>query len=81
MVYVEPLYLRSVQGQIPELKRVVVAYQNEVVMDETLDGALGQTLGRGHIAAMQHLFIKVTLRNAPFTQKLFAAIVLFNSPR
>ena len=32
------LYLRASGGRIPELKRVVVAYQNQIVMEETLDG-------------------------------------------
>jgi uncharacterized membrane protein (UPF0182 family) len=40
IVYVEPLYLRSVQGQIPELKRVIVAYGDRLAMEHTLDEAL-----------------------------------------
>jgi uncharacterized membrane protein (UPF0182 family) len=45
LLYVQPLYLRAAGGKIPELKRVVVAYQNEVAMDETLDGALAELFG------------------------------------
>jgi uncharacterized membrane protein (UPF0182 family) len=45
LMYVQPLYLQAEGGRIPELKRVVVAYQNRVVMGETLDGALGQLFG------------------------------------
>jgi len=37
---VQPLYLKAASGEIPELKRVVVAYQNQVIMDETLSGQL-----------------------------------------
>ncbi len=40
MLYVQPLYLRAEGGRIPELKRVIVAYQNQVVMEDTLDQAL-----------------------------------------
>jgi len=40
LVYVQPIYLRAQGGRIPELKRVVVAYQNQVVMGETLDAAV-----------------------------------------
>ena len=40
MVYVEPLYLRSTQGQIPELKRVIVAYDDRLAMERTLEAAL-----------------------------------------
>jgi uncharacterized protein len=40
LIYIRPLYLRAQGGQIPELKRVIVAYQNQIVMEETLDMAL-----------------------------------------
>jgi len=40
LLYIRPLYLRAAGGRIPELKRVVVAYQNHIVMEETLDEAL-----------------------------------------
>jgi uncharacterized membrane protein (UPF0182 family) len=42
LLYVRPLYLRSAGGRIPELKRVIVAYQNEIVMEETFDEALAR---------------------------------------
>ena len=40
ILYVSPLYLRAETGQLPELKRVIAAYGDRVVMDETLGGAL-----------------------------------------
>ena len=40
LVYVQPIYLRAEGGRIPELKRVVVAYENQVVMEETLEEGL-----------------------------------------
>jgi uncharacterized membrane protein (UPF0182 family) len=40
LLYVSPLYLRAESGQLPELKRVIAAYGDRVVMDETLGGAL-----------------------------------------
>ena len=40
LLYIRPLYLRAAGGRIPELKRVIVAYQNQIVMEETLDAAL-----------------------------------------
>jgi len=40
ILYVSPLYLRAERGQLPELKRVIAAYGDRVVMDETLAGAL-----------------------------------------
>jgi hypothetical protein len=47
LLYVRPLYLRAQGGRIPELKRVVVAYQNQIVMEETLDAALARLFGEG----------------------------------
>ena len=47
LLYVRPLYLRADGGRIPELKQVIVAYQNEIVMEETLDGALSRLFGSG----------------------------------
>ncbi|HUL03434.1 MAG TPA: UPF0182 family protein [Gemmatimonadales bacterium] len=52
LIYVQALYLRAEGGGIPELKRVVVAYQNQVVMEETLEAGLAQLFGgaRGRAA-------------------------------
>jgi uncharacterized membrane protein (UPF0182 family) len=47
LIYVMPLYLRAEGGRIPELKRVVVAHENRVVMEETLAEGLSQLFGRG----------------------------------
>ena len=40
LLYIRPLYLRSAGGKIPELKRVIVAYQNQIVMEPTLGQAI-----------------------------------------
>jgi uncharacterized membrane protein (UPF0182 family) len=45
LLYVQPLYLQAEGGRIPELKRVIVAYENRVVMTETLEGGLAQLFG------------------------------------
>lgn len=45
LLYVEPVYLRAEQGELPELKRVIVAYDDRVVMETTLERALGQIFG------------------------------------
>jgi uncharacterized membrane protein (UPF0182 family) len=47
LVYVEPLYLRSEQGQIPELKRVIVAYNDRLAMEPTLEAALSAVFKPG----------------------------------
>ena len=40
ILYVSPLYLRAEHGHLPELKRVIAAYGEHVVMKETLAEAL-----------------------------------------
>jgi hypothetical protein len=40
LLYVEPLYLRAQNGQIPELKRVILATEDKIVMEETLAKAV-----------------------------------------
>jgi hypothetical protein len=42
LLYVRPLYLRAEGGKIPELKRVIVAYENRIAMEETLEEALNK---------------------------------------
>ena len=45
LIYVEPIYLRSEQSQLPELKRVVVAYQDNIGLGKNLQGALDRIFG------------------------------------
>ena len=45
LLYVRPLYLRSESGKIPELKRVIVAYENKIAMEETLEEAINRIFG------------------------------------
>jgi uncharacterized membrane protein (UPF0182 family) len=46
LIYVRPLYLRAQAGRIPELTRVIVAYQNRIVMEPTLDQAMARLFGQ-----------------------------------
>jgi len=45
LIYVQPIYLRAEGGRIPELKRVIVAHENRIAMEETLDLALERVFG------------------------------------
>jgi uncharacterized membrane protein (UPF0182 family) len=45
LLYVRPLYLGSSTKRIPELKRVIVSYGNQIVMAETLTKALVEIFG------------------------------------
>jgi uncharacterized protein len=45
LIYVQPIYLRAEGGRIPELRRVVVAHENRVVMEQTLEEGLARLFG------------------------------------
>ena len=49
-LYVEPIYLIAENIQIPQLRRVIVAYGEQVAMEETLNEALNEVFGRQQIA-------------------------------
>ena len=51
LLYIRPLYLRAARGRIPELKRVIVAYQNQIVMEDTLEKALARLFPGGKAPA------------------------------
>ncbi len=44
-LYVEPIYLLADQGSIPEMKRVIMATGNSIVMEQTVSEALAQLFG------------------------------------
>lgn len=46
LLYVEPLYLQSDKGQLPELRRVIVSDGERVVMEKTLGLALENLFGK-----------------------------------
>jgi len=45
ILYVEPIYLQAESSQLPELRRVIVAYGNRIAMTETLAASLAQVMG------------------------------------
>ncbi len=45
LLYFEPVYLQADQGALPELKRVIVAFKNTIVMRQTLAEALEAVFG------------------------------------
>lgn len=47
ILYIEPLYLQAQSSKMPELKRVIAAFGNEVVMEPSLDEALIKLFGAG----------------------------------
>ena len=49
LLYVQPLYLAAEKGSLPELKRVIVAFGNQIAMEENLELALQRVFG-GRVA-------------------------------
>ena len=45
LLYVQPLYLAASTGSLPELKRVIVAFGNQITMEETLERSLQRIFG------------------------------------
>jgi uncharacterized protein len=68
LLYVEPLYIRAENGQLPELQRVIASYSDRVVMGETLDTTL------------QALFIEAPAPAAPLLAKTVAPAAVAGAP-
>lgn len=49
LVYVEPVYLQATQSKLPELKRVIVAYGDRIIMEETLPKGFEHLFDYNHI--------------------------------
>ena len=47
LLYVEPVYLEAANSAIPEVKRVIVAYDDKIAYESTLDEALESIFGEG----------------------------------
>tara|TARA_B100000029_G_scaffold430219_1_gene441066 strand:- start:256 stop:621 length:366 start_codon:yes stop_codon:yes gene_type:complete len=45
LIYAEPLYIQAETIDFPELKQVILADANKVVMSDNLDSALAELLG------------------------------------
>jgi uncharacterized membrane protein (UPF0182 family) len=52
LLYVQPLFLAADKAGLPELKRVIVAFGDEVVMEENLELALQRLFGGRRAAAV-----------------------------
>jgi hypothetical protein len=50
ILYVEPIYLQAEASQLPELRRVIVAYGSRIAMEETLGEALASVMGTEYAA-------------------------------
>ena len=55
LLYVEPIYLQAEQSKMSELRRVVVAHGDKVVMEPTLDLALNRIFGTALASEQQSI--------------------------
>ena len=53
LLYVQPLYLSASEGALPELRRVIVAYGNQLNMAPNLEAALEGIFGRAATATLK----------------------------
>ena len=67
LIYVQPLYLAAAeQGALPELRRVIVAYGNQIAMEPTLEQSLTRIFGgRGERAAPTPVAARAAAPEAP----------------
>jgi uncharacterized membrane protein (UPF0182 family) len=47
IMYVEPIYLRAVDSSMPEVKRIIIYYNDKIAYESTLAGALDVMFGAG----------------------------------
>lgn len=52
LMYVEPIYLESASSSLPEVKRVVIYYNDRIAYEETLAEALDSMFGEGTSALL-----------------------------
>ncbi|HHT48757.1 MAG TPA: UPF0182 family protein [Firmicutes bacterium] len=50
MLYAEPFYIQSNQGQIPEFKKIVLVWQDRIAIGDTIEDALRKLKGETEIA-------------------------------
>ncbi len=78
VIYVEPIYLRAEKSELPELKRVVVAYQDKIGVGADLKGALDEVFigtGNSSPAAVPGR----ALTNLDTEELVNKAVVIFNT--
>ena len=64
LIYIEPIYLRAEQSELPELKRVIVGYQDRIGVGLRLEDALFEIFGAGTPLAAEAGAKKITKAQA-----------------
>jgi len=66
LIYAEPIYLQATQSELPELKRVILSYQDRIVMKRTIEEALAELIGQSGTILGD---FKTPLPSAPLSAK------------
>jgi uncharacterized membrane protein (UPF0182 family) len=71
LLYVEPLYLEAEKSSLPTLVRVIIAYENRIVMAETFERALNQILqvSQAESSLPQPSLPEISLPQAPILKE------------
>ncbi|MBT5856098.1 UPF0182 family protein [bacterium] len=67
LVYAEPIYLQATQSKMPELKRVILAYGDKIVMEKSLETAIDAIVG--NTSPMKPIVDKKLLKSQSPTSK------------
>ena len=82
LIYIQPLYLAAEdQGGLPELQRVIAAYENNVVMDERLDLCLERLFGSKRATAITETTAPAAQKKASFAELAKEAMKLFEKTK
>jgi len=67
LLYVQPLFLAADKAGLPELKRVIVAFGDQVVMEENLELALQRLFGEKKVVTTEAATATPTTKGSPTT--------------
>lgn len=82
LIYIQPLYLAAEdQGGLPELRRVLAAYGNNVVMDENLELCLERLFGGKRAVTTTGTTTPAVQKNASINELAKEAMALFEKTK
>jgi hypothetical protein len=82
LIYIQPLYLAAEdKGGLPELRRVIVAYENNVVMDENLELCLQRLFGGKRTSSVAEAAAPSVQRKASTNELAKEAMKLFEKTK
>jgi uncharacterized membrane protein (UPF0182 family) len=65
LLYIQPLYLAAGRNSLPELKRVIVGYANQLAMEETLEASLAKIFQNGRAPRLEDVEPPVAAATRP----------------